>query len=139
MTQFATVKKIIDENTAEISVVRESSCGKSCVGCSGCSEKKKTVTALANNLCDAKVGDVVCVEMPTKQLLGITVFVYLVPLVLFFAACFVSAVLGAKEGVSILLGFVAMAFGFVIVRLGNKRAAKKNAISFNIISVVSGT
>ncbi len=138
MTQYATVKKLLDGNRAVISVIRESSCGKSCASCNGCSEKSRVITSVANNLCNAEVGDRVCVETPTRQIIGIASAVYILPLVFLFIACFVATAFGAGEGVCILSAAAGVALGFVFVRLINKRISKKCETECNIVSVLNG-
>ncbi len=138
MIQYATVKKILDDNRAVISVIRESACGKSCASCGGCSEKTRTVTAVANNLCHAEEGERVCVEMPTRQVIGIVSLVYILPLIFLFAACFIANSLGAGEGICILSGAIGVALSFVPIRFVNAKISKSRETECNIISVLSG-
>ncbi len=138
MTQYATVKKIIDDNKALITVMRESSCGRSCASCAGCSAKSKVVTAVANNLCGADVGERVCVEMPTKEVLGIVSAVYILPLIFLLAAAFFANLLGAGEGICILSGAFGFVAAFLLVKKLNSWVSQKNVTEINIISVVNG-
>ena len=138
MVQRATVEKLLGGGRAVISVIRESSCGKSCISCGECLNKSKTVSAVANNLCGAEVGARVCVEMPTKQVIGIASAVYILPLVFLFVACFIASALGAGEGVCILSGAVGVVLAFVFVRFINKKALEKCETACNIISVLDG-
>ncbi len=138
MIQYATVKKIIDENRALISVIRESSCGKSCASCAGCSAKSQVVTVVANNLCGADAGARVCVEMPTKRFLGIVSAVYILPLIFLLAAAIFANMLGAGEGICILSGAFGFAVAFLLVKKLNKCISQKNGTEINIVSVVNG-
>lgn len=62
MSQNAVIKRIVDNNVAEVSLMRQLDC-KNCSNCNGCSQKPGTeLLAMAANDIGANVGDVVEVE-----------------------------------------------------------------------------
>lgn len=135
MKQYATVKKILDGGRAVVSVVRESSCGKNCASCGGCSEKKKEVDATAVNLCDAGEGDFVCLETPTSEIIRLVCVTYLLPILFMLFFCIIANSLGASEGIVILCGGVGLVASFLITRWVDGFVARKG-IKFNIVSVI---
>ena len=139
MTQTATVRKIIGDK-AQIEVKRISACAHNCAECGGgCSELTKTgpVVALANNSVGARPGDKVLVESSTKQVLGFAAVVYLLPLVLFFTGYFLSAALGAVEGLAIGLGALCFVVSLVVVVLVDRKVRGKTGNMFTIVAICS--
>ena len=65
MIQKAVVKKILDENHAQIEVQRQSACGHDCEKCGGCGAPTERVQATAINSVAAKVGDIVEFPVPS--------------------------------------------------------------------------
>ena len=90
MTQIATVEKILPGGMAEISVPRKSACGHDCEECAGCGVSGASVRAVARNDARAEVGQKVVVESSTKNLLGVMLLVYLLPIVLFLVGYFAT-------------------------------------------------
>ena len=86
MEQIVRIKQVLPDNKAEIFLVRESACSGDCHKCSGCGAAKETMIAVAENPIGAKVGEFVKVSTDTKQILGMAMLVYVLPLVLFFGA-----------------------------------------------------
>ena len=98
MVSKAVVRKIMDNNLAEIEVMRQSACGDSCASCSGCNKPK-----------NAQVGDVVNVRGSAGFVLKGASFVYILPLILFFIFYLATNAITQVEGVSIALGVVGFA------------------------------
>ena len=84
MTQIATIEKLLDAGHAEIAVARQSACGHDCAECAGCGVSAAPVYARASNPIGARPGQKVVVQSSTKNILGITLLVYMVPVALFF-------------------------------------------------------
>ena len=82
MTQIATVEKILPGGMAEISVPRKSACGHDCEECAGCGVSVQAC-ALSRATTPVRSGQKVVVESSTKNLLGVMLLVYLLPIVLF--------------------------------------------------------
>ncbi len=85
MTQTVTVSRILDAQTAEISIVRPGACGKNCAACGGLCAPGAPLVARARNPVGAHPGDRVVVETSSKEVVGLAALVYLLPVVLFFA------------------------------------------------------
>lgn len=138
MLQQAKVIRIIDENNAEISVVRESACGHDCESCGGCGMSSSSVSAEAINLVNARVGDFVTVETDTTAVIGIAAVVYMLPLVLFFAFYIALKAIGFSDTVSLAFGGAGFVLGILCALFANRRVDSKNSVSFKIISINSG-
>ena len=85
---------------AEISVPRKSACGHDCEECAGCGVSGASVRAVARNDARAEVGQKVVVESSTKNLLGVMLLVYLLPIVLFLVGYFATGAL-ESEGLAL--------------------------------------
>ena len=83
MEQVAKVVNV-EENRAEVLIVRDSACGSDCGDCRLCEQKEKKDWVI-NNV-GAKAGDIVKVSLKTSSFLGMATFAYIMPV-------FVAAVL----------------------------------------------
>ena len=83
MVQNAIVKKLVSDDVAEVSLLRQMECGLHCDGaCAGCSQKpKEEILALASNPVGAKQGDVVEVTPADGRNISTSVIVFLLPCV----------------------------------------------------------
>lgn len=137
MTQNAVVRRLV-AGRAEIEVKRVSACGHSCEECGGgCSEMVRTgpVVVLADNPLNAQPGDRVVVESSTRRVLGFAAVVYLLPIVLFFAGCFIAGALGAGEGAALAWGGGCFAASVGIAVLVDRRIGKTSRVMFSIVAV----
>lgn len=85
MTQNAIVKQIVDNQVAQVSLLRQLECGLSCEGssCEGCGMKPKDeLLAMASNPIGAKPGDLVQVESNAGNTMGIAFLVFLLPCIM---------------------------------------------------------
>ena len=112
MTQIATVEKILPGGMAEISVPRKSACGHDCEECAGCGVSGASVRAVARNDARAEVGQKVVVESSTKNLLGVMLLVYLLPIVLFLVGYFATGAL-ESEGLRYAVAIAAFLVGII--------------------------
>ena len=94
MDQLVRVHKILDENTAQVVLVRQSACSGDCHKCSGCGAAKQTLLVTAQNPIGASVGEVVCVRSETAPVIKGAFVLYILPLVLFFIGYAVGAAWG---------------------------------------------
>lgn len=134
MQQEGIVIKTLPGNLAEIKVKRKSACGHDCEKCgAGCAEMiSAPLTAVAKNPLGAKLGDFVTFEGSSKQVLGLAMLVYIIPLVLFFVFYGVAELLGAPySAVIACIGFV---IGIVIAKLYNDHKADAHA-TYTIIKI----
>ena len=135
MEQIVRIKQVLPENKAEIFLVRESACSGDCHKCSGCGAAKETMIAVAENPIGAKAGEFVKVVSDSKQILGMAMLVYVLPLVLFFAGYALGDWL--KLG-SALIGCLGFVLGVVLIIAGDRAAQKKNNTVYTITGYAPG-
>ena len=128
MTQIATVEKILPGGMAEISVLRKSACGHDCEECAGCGVSG----ASARNDARAEVGQKVVVESSTKNLLGVMLLVYLLPIVLFLVGYFATGAL-ESEGLRYVVAIAAFLVGIIPAIICDRRTKKNGKLTFTIV------
>ena len=128
MTQIATVEKILPGGMAEISVPRKSACGHDCEECAGCGVSGASVRAVARN----EVGQKVVVESSTKNLLGVMLLVYLLPIVLFLVGYFATGAL-ESEGLRYAVAIAAFLIGIIPAIICDRRTKKNGKLTFTIV------
>ena len=129
MTQIATVEKILPGGMAEISVPRKSACGHDCEECAGCGVSGASVRAVARNDARAEVGQKVVVESSTKNLLGVMLLVYLLPIVLFLVGYFATGAL-ESEGLRYAVAIAAFLVGIIPAIICDRRTKKNGKLTF---------
>ena len=132
MTQIATVDKLRPDGRAEIVVARQSACAHDCHECAGCGGTPTPIRAVVDNPVGAKAGEKVVVESSTRQVFGIILLVYMVPVALFFLVYFATASLGS-EGVSIAASILAFFCGVVPAILYDRRVKRSGGMRFTIV------
>ena len=115
MTQIATVEKILPGGMAEISVPRKSACGHDCEECAGCGVSGASV-----------------VESSTKNLLGVMLLVYLLPIVLFLVGYFATGAL-ESEGLRYAVAIAAFLVGIIPAIICDRRTKKNGKLTFTIV------
>ena len=86
MEQKAKVRKVLDDGTATVMVIRESACSGDCHKCSGCGAAREAVIVDAVNNLGARPGELVTIRSESGPVLKAAAVLYMVPLVLFFLA-----------------------------------------------------
>lgn len=132
MTQIGTIEKLLDENHAEIAVARQSACGHDCEKCAGCGATGSVIRARAVNTIGARPGQKVVVESSTKNMMGIVLLVYMVPVVLFFLGYFFTAPL-SSEGLRYTAATAAFAAGLIPAVLYDRKLRRQGGLEFNIV------
>ena len=135
MEQKARVRKILDNNTAQVVVIRESACSGDCHKCSGCGAQKETMIVTADNPIRAEVGDFVTLTSDTASVMKAVVAVYLVPLVMFFAGFALGMTLGWGGPLVGGLGFL---LGLAFAVWFDRRTAKKGETVYTITGYAPG-
>ena len=135
MTQIATVERILDDRHAEISVPRKSACGHDCEECAGCGVSGASVYTKADNPIGARPGQKVVVESSTRKMMGIVVFVYLIPVVLFLVGYLIPALLHAGVGVQYSAAVLGFAAGIALAVFYDRRLRKRGGLSFTIVRI----
>ena len=135
MEQIVRIKQVLPDNKAEIFLVRESACSGDCHKCSGCGAAKETMIAVAEHPIGAKVGEFVKVSTDTKQILGMAMLVYVLPLVLFFGGYALGDWL---KGGGALVGCLGFVLGVVLIVIGDRIAQKKDNTVYTITGYAPG-
>ena len=133
MTNYATVTKLMPNNTAEVTVTRLTACGGNCGSCEGCMCDSE-VRTIADNPLGAKPGQRVVIESRSSKVYGAVLMVYIMPILLFLAGYLAAMALGASEGLCIAVSFAALVLSAVILVLSQKKK-KENAITFKITEI----
>ncbi len=122
MKQIATVKSVSGQ-TAMVTVKRADACSGCHTGaCFGCN---RMVSAVAQNPLDAKPGDVVDVESSDRRILGYAFLVFLLPILLAFAAYALATKLSTLSFLPYICAFSTLAISFVILCMTQNRIAGK--------------
>ena len=130
MKQIATVTKILDEHTAEVTVVRRSACAHDCADCAGCGAQTSNITVHARCDFPLAVGD--AVELgSSNRVLGYAALVYLVPLVLFFVGYICPA--SVTETVRYLCAFGGFLLGIVLAVVCDRLLRRSCAVMHQIL------
>ncbi|MFI3115013.1 MAG: SoxR reducing system RseC family protein [Clostridia bacterium] len=126
------VQKIIDDKHAEVCVTRQSACGENCASCSGCAKPTYKAVTIARNPINAQVGDVVNLKSEDAIILKGAVYVYVLPLVLFFVfyafACYLTDIESTRN-VFAIAGF---SFGVSLAIFYSKKMSKNNNVTVEI-------
>ena len=133
MTQDAIVTRLLPNDMAEVVVTRTTACGSNCGSCESCIFQSE-LKAVAKNLIDARPGQRVVIASRTDKVFSAAMLVYVVPLVFFLAGFAAASILGASEGVSILVSFLALIFSAVLLVSHQRHRKPDQQISFEIIS-----
>lgn len=132
MTQIATVNKVLRDGRAEIVVARQSACAHDCHECAGCGGTPAPVRAVVDNPIGALAGQKVVVESSNRQLMGIMLLVYMVPVALFLIAYVATMSLGS-EGLSAAVSILAFFCGIVPAILYDRRLKRSGGMTFTIV------
>ena len=132
MTQIATVNKVLMDGRAEIVVARQSACAHDCHECAGCGGTPAPVRAVVDNPIGALAGQKVVVESSNRQLMGIMLLVYMVPVALFLIAYVATMSLGS-EGLSAVVSILAFFCGIVPAILYDRRLKRSGGMTFTIV------
>lgn len=133
MIQKAVVKRLLDDQSAEIEVQRQTACAGDCNKCGGCGTPTEFVQAIAQNPVGARVGEIVTVEGSSQVIMQFAAIVYMLPLVLFFVGYGVCAALALPTWTSVLAGAVGFLIGIAHALWQNHREKKSGSFVFEII------
>lgn len=123
----------IDEDGINVIVIRKSACGHNCASCSGSCEAKPIDMKLKTDL-DIKPGQFVDLEVSSKSMIILTLFVYLFPLISFGLGFYLSNTILSKhfsyssDLMDILVALIFLTIAFLIVKLVDKKVKKENYI-----------
>ncbi len=130
MRQYAKVISVTD-NHAKVMIRKHSACGK----CGKCSSDNN-MTVVVNNHLNAKIGDMVILEMEEGNLLNAAILIYFVPLVGLIAGYLLGVGLGFVTELSkIILGLLLFILSFLGARKFGKR--QQDEYKVKIISIIN--
>ena len=133
MTQDAIVVRVLPNSMAEVVVTRSTACGSNCGSCESCIFQSELKT-LAKNHIDAKPGQKVVISSSSRKIYSAAILVYIMPLLFFLLGFAVSSLLGASEGLSVLVSFLSLILSAVVLILTQRRKPHSRQITFDIIS-----
>lgn len=132
MKQIATVEKLLKDGRAQIVVARQSACAHDCHECAGCGGTPAPIRAVVNNPIGAQAGQKVVVESSSRQMFGVILLVYMLPVALFFVAYFAASPLG--RGVAAAVSIAAFFCGIVPAILYDRRLRRSGGMAFTIVN-----
>lgn len=126
------VQKIIDDKYAEVCVTRQSACGDNCASCSGCSKPTYKAVTVAKNPINAQVGDVVNLKSENATIIKGATYIYVLPLVLFFAFYALANFVTSDENIKNALAIGGFAFGVDFAILYSRKIEKNKKVTVEI-------
>ena len=138
MKEIALVTEILSEDRAKVQVSRSTAC-ENCASKCMVSEKNLVVEAEVENIKGKTVGEKVMVEMELKGLLSASVIMYGIPLVMFFAGCFlgyyaIAGLIGISNDIcAFLTGCVFLAVTYYFIRFFDKKGLFKERYDIRIV------
>ena len=130
MTQDAIVVKVLPNSMAEVVVTRSTACGSNCGSCESCIFQSELKTLAKNRIGGQKV----VISSSSRKIYSAAILVYIMPLLFFLAGFAVSSILGASEGVSVLVSFLSLAVSAAVLVVTQRRKPHSQQITFDIIS-----
>ena len=135
MVQEALVLKTFPDNTAEISVKRQSACGGNCSGCDGCLFRDSEISVIADNCVAASVGQRVLVETRSRQVFVYAILIYIIPVLLLITGYLASYFAGLSDAMCVLIGFCLLIAGTAVIIFTHKNR-KNEPVTYSISSVL---
>lgn len=117
---------------AEISVARQSACAHDCHECAGCGGTAAPVHAVVRNPIGAQKGQKVVVESSNRQIFGVVLLVYMIPVLMFFIGYFTAARFFG-EALCIVLAIAAFLCGIIPAVLYDRRVKSRGGMAFTIV------
>ena len=105
-----------------------------CAGCNACGRDKKQTTVFVYG--QAKLGDVVSVEMPDAQVLKASLLTYLFPLAGFIGGLFLgAAIFGNEDWAMVLGGLSGLTLCALLLKVTDKRLGQRHPWQPHIVAV----
>ncbi|OGB87933.1 hypothetical protein A3H38_04950 [candidate division WOR-1 bacterium RIFCSPLOWO2_02_FULL_46_20] len=139
MREQGIITKIISGNIVEVAIQKSKACDR----CGLCRDLPEDMMGLeAVNDIEAKIGDIVKVEIPTKEIWQSSAIIFLVPIMFLFTGYLLGAylfrVIGLAQsqetaGVIFSLGFLAASY--FVVRWYDGKAQEKKFLQARVVSI----
>lgn len=121
----------INKNTITLQMFRESSCAH----CNGCGDASKMARELEIKYKgDVEIGDVVTFELADSKMLKIGFIIYILPILIMIFGYFISAKLGGKEKLNVLVSFLSLVISFACIHIYDKYFVKEK-VQMNVLKV----
>ena len=130
MTQIATVVRMVGQNIAEVTTVRQSACAHNCAECAGCGTQPVSINVRASCSIEVSPGDKVEI-FSDNRVLGYAALVYLMPLVLFLAGYFAGPFL--VEVLRYVCAGVSFGLGIALAVVCDRAVRRRNSVTYQII------
>lgn len=117
--------RVVEVNGGNITIAigKESACGGNCASCGGCGQKVRTAKAI--NSVNAKIGDVVEIELCERKILSAAFIVYILPLLLFLPGYYLPRIFTENNVICTIAAFVFMIIGFFLTHAYDKQTNGK--------------
>lgn len=129
MEQTGIVTRMMENNVVELEIRRAAGCG-SCKGCASSCEVKPHYLTLKNNI-NAKPGDFVELRAVKKSIMKYITIIYTIPFIFLIMGIVIGNYLfknmptSNQELLSFGTGIIFLAISFLVVRIIDKKFAKK--------------
>lgn len=140
MLEVLEVKEVVADE-AVVMLERTTACGE----CGQCMVGKKNLhmELRMKNTLNAKVGDLVTVEMEMKGVLSASLIMYGIPLICFILGCFLgskylAAVISINSDLAALIGAVALtALSYLVIKIMDKKGVFKERYQLTMTGIVA--
>lgn len=122
---MAEIGQVIEEKGSfvVVSLQRQEACAK----CGACTAglKAKEMIVEAENMCNAKKGDMVNITLEKSNFLKAVIIMYVLPLLGLLAGIFVGYLLNTNEIIALIIGFIFLGITYGIIRLNEDKFNNK--------------
>lgn len=128
---------IVIELIADLALVefnRTGACKHGCEGCGACLTGDKRISVEASNSLGAKVGEEVVVALPGSSFAIATLLMYVLPLIAFLAALFLSSKLN-NDLIQGLIAVLSAAIVFAVLHVLERCFKRSNIFTPRIVSI----
>lgn len=122
-------------------IVVELAAGYSCRGCDGhmlCGKKKADTQELRiPNTAGAQKGDTVSVKLCEPSLARISLLLYAVPVIFFFAGVIIGQAVFHSELMAVVLGFLFFAISLFLLHVTDRRWKSKEKLQMQVVEILT--
>ena len=127
----------ISDDMARVEVLRKKLCRK-CPAETFCRSGEGMLRSIeAKNKISARIGDTVKIKISSSRIFKSALLVYILPIVIFLSVIAAAQVLLNSQGLSIVLGFCAIALFFMLIEFVDKKIGRSKCLIPTIKEIVS--